>query len=945
MPKNHALGVRPFCRCAGFLFALLLLVGAFAPAAVAQTSAGPSQPLITQPINEGNLVALSGNTRPEANAANDRGIVSDSLPLQHMMLQLRRPAAQEQALETLIDQLHDPKSPNFHHWLSAAEFGAQFSPAASDIATITGWLQQHGFTVNTVYPSGMVIDFSGTAGQVRTAFHTEIHYHRRQRRHPFRQHERPANPGGAGAGGRRHCVAAQYPAAAGYTVVGPGYTTWYMTPPDLATIYNFNPLFTAGKSGQGQTIYLVEPTNLYAKSDWTTFRSTFGLSGYSGSLTTIYPPPPSGPTNCADPGVVGGMGGPDGEAILDAEYASAAAPSAAIVMATCENTSTFGGLIAVQNLVNGSSPPAIISMSYQDCEAYNGAAANAAAYSAYQQGVTEGTSIFVSAGDNDADVCDDRDTVLGSSSGIGVNGWSSTPYNVSVGGTDFRDTYAGTNSTYWNPTNTPTYGSAKSYIPEIPWNDSCGSNLMATFNGFSTTYGSSGFCNSGIAASDGRLTIVGGSGGPSGCASGTPSTPGVVSGTCAGWPKPSWQSGLLGNPADGVRDLPDVSLFAANGSWNHLYINCFSDTSNGGVGCTGAPNTWNQGGGTSFAAPIWAGIQALINQKNGGPQGNPNYRLYQLAANEYGTSGSSICNSSNGNTIGGACIFYDVTDGNNDADCLSSTPDCYLPSGTYGVMSTSTSSYQRAYRALTGWDFSTGIGTVNVYNVVRNWSGPPPIVAHDFNGDGYSDIAWRDAAGDLAIWLMNGTQILSSPDLGNVPTSWSIVGQRQFNNSGYADLLWRSSTGDLSIWFMNGTQILSTSDFGTIPTSWTIVGTSAYHASAGYAELFWRDTAGDLSIWQINGTQILAAPLLGNVPTSWTIAGIGDFAGTGAVDILWRGPTGDVAIWFMNGTQIVSAPDFINVPLSWTIVGTGDFNGDGKTDILWRSSTGDVGSG
>ena len=92
-----------------------------------------------------------------------------------MQLQLRRPAAREEAVKALIEQLHDPKSPNFHHWLTAAEFGAQFSPAASDIAAITGWLQQQGFTVNFVYPSGVSIDYSGTAGQVRTAFHTELH--------------------------------------------------------------------------------------------------------------------------------------------------------------------------------------------------------------------------------------------------------------------------------------------------------------------------------------------------------------------------------------------------------------------------------------------------------------------------------------------------------------------------------------------------------------------------------------------------------------------------------------------------------------------------------------------------------------------------------------------------------------------------------------------------
>src|ERR1700733_10231694 len=165
-------GLRPFF----FDFAILLLLLAFAPLAFAQSSPGPSRPMIAQPINETDLVVLWGNTRPEAeNPANDRGMVPDNLSLPHLMLQLRRPAAQEQALETLIDQLHDRNSPNYHHWLTAAEIGARFGPAAYDVEIITGWLQQHGFTVNTVYTNGMVIDFSGTAGQVRAAFHTEVH--------------------------------------------------------------------------------------------------------------------------------------------------------------------------------------------------------------------------------------------------------------------------------------------------------------------------------------------------------------------------------------------------------------------------------------------------------------------------------------------------------------------------------------------------------------------------------------------------------------------------------------------------------------------------------------------------------------------------------------------------------------------------------------------------
>ena len=355
-----------------------------------------------------------------------------------------------------------------------------------------------------------------------------------------------------------------------YTVAENGTKYYLVVPGDLATIYNLNPLFSEGISGQGQTIVVIEDTDVYTTADWMSFRSVFGLSSYTGgSFTQIHPAPPSGSNNCSDPGVIGS----DREAILDAEYASAAAPSAAIVLASCTNTATFGGLIALQNLLNEShTPPALVSMSYGLCEAENGASSNAAFNSTFQQAVSEGVSVFVSSGDNAAAFCDRQDQAA--IDGIGITGWGSSPYNVSVGGTDFGDTFAGTNSIYWSTSNSPTYESAKSYIPEIPWNDSCASSLLAEFEGFSQTYGSSGFCNSSKGEAN-FLDTVGGGGGPSGCATGVPSQTGVVSGTCAGWPKPPYQS-LLGNPSDGVRDIPDVSLFAASGVWLHYYPYCFS---------------------------------------------------------------------------------------------------------------------------------------------------------------------------------------------------------------------------------------------------------------------------------------------------------------------------------------------------------------------------------
>jgi subtilase family serine protease len=694
-----------------------------------------SRVLVTQGINENVLHRLAGNTRPQANAQNDAGPVADTLPMEHMVLQMQRPPEQELALRELIDSQQDPNSPNYHHWLTAAEFGSTFGPAQEDINTVTAWLESHGFQVNSVYPNGMWIDFSGTAGQVRTAFHTAIHH--------------------LNVNGERHIAnmsdpqipEALAPAVAGvvsmhdfmprtlskrhaeYTFTSGGSTYQAVTPADLATIYNLNPLFAAGTAGQGQTIAVIEDSDLYSTADWSTFRTTFGLTKYTtGSLTTVHPAPASGVNNCLDPGV----NTDDGETTLDAEWASAAAPGAAIMVATCANTRiTFGGLLAIQNLLNAKSgPPAIMSLSYGECEAQNGASANAAYNSTFQQAAAQGVSVFVAAGDEGAASCDAGAT--GATHGIGVSAFASTPYNVAVGGTDFGDTVAGSTGTYWNNTNTATYGSARSYVPEIPWNDSCAGSLLAGYFGFSAGYGASGFCSSSAASQYGLQTVVGGSGGPSGCATGTPSTSGVVSGTCEGYAKPKWQTGVAGLPADNLRDIPDVSLFAGDGIWGHYYVMCWSDTRNGGARCTGAPSTWAGAGGTSFASPIMAGIQALVNQKVGSSQGNPNPTYYKLAAAQYSGSGASVCNSTSGNATSASCIFYNVTKGDNAVNC-SGTVECYGATSSTstrgrhstatanGELSTSSSSLAPAYGATVGWNFAAGIGSVNAYNLVNGW--------------------------------------------------------------------------------------------------------------------------------------------------------------------------------------------------------------------------------
>ena len=775
-----------------------------------------SRALISQRIDESKRVPLVGNTRPEANARNDRGEVARDFLMEHMLLQLKRPPEQEQALQEFIDEQQTKGSPNFHRWISAQEFGERFGLAKQDLDAITSWLLSHGFKVNVVYPSGMVIDFSGTVGQVREAFQTEIHHVEVNGERHIVNMSDPRIPAALASAVIGVVSLHDFPPHAMYKLRKPqteytftdsiGGNSYAVVPADLATIYNLNPVFAAGYSGQGQTIVVIEDTNVFTASDWNTFRSTLGLSGYTGgSFTTVHPAPSSGTNNCASPGVIAPN---DAEAILDAEWASAAAPSAAIVMATCADSgATFGGLIAVQNLINASSqPPAVMSISYGQCETVNGAAANAAYNSVYQQAATEGVSVFVAAGDSGAAGCDNSAT--DATHGIGVNAFASTPYNVAVGGTDFSDTYSGTNATYWNSTNTPTFGSAISYIPETPWNNSCAGSLLSNYESHSLTYGPSSLCNDPSLGSLLQTTVAGG-GGPSGCATGSPSpsNSSIVSGTCQGWPKPSWQS-VIGNPSDGVRDTPDVSLFAADGLWGHYYVFCWSDTANGGAACSGAPSGWSGAGGTSFASPIMAGIQALVNQKAGGPQGNPNPAYYQLAANEYGSGGSSSCNSSNGNTVASSCIFYDVTLGDMDVNCVGNA-NCYLGGASVGVLSTSNNSFSPAYGTNTGWDFATGIGSVNAANLVNNWPASGPNFSLSASPSSLTITQGTNATTTITVTSVNGFTGIVSLSVSGLP-------------SGVAASFSPTSTGSTSVLTLTAS---GTAAIGTVSLS--VTGTSS----------------------------------------------------------------------------------------------------------------------
>ncbi len=738
-----------------FRNSLLLFVTLFTIFSLHATAQTPAQtptklaaPRITQAVDEANLVQMHVKVHPLARPEFDRGAVADSQPMNRMLLVLKRSDQQETALRNLMDEQQTKSSPNYHAWLTPATFGQQFGVADADIQKVTGWLSQKGFTGIKVSPGNMFIEFSGTAGAVRNAFHTEIHQFMVKgemhmanvsvpqvpaalapvvtavhslhnfRKKSFMHLAKPKAIAEAKKGAGPDFTFAQ---ACGSTGTQPCAA---VAPGDFAKIYNL----PSNLDGTGQTIALVARSNV-AVSDINQFGTAFGISNLT-NFTQAANVVLTGP----DPGI---MQPDDGEATLDVEWSGAVAPKAKILLVVSDiQASTFidgTDLSAIYIIANNLAQ--IMSESFGSCE-FN---ANDGLESAlWEQAASQGITVMVSTGDTGSASCDPDLFSNASDAGLEISGTASTPFNVAVGGTDFDD--AANPSTYWNTTNSGTgLGSAKSYIPEITWNGSvCASGAT------------SATLNSACASIDpndvNSPDLSGGAGGQSNCGL-------VVAGNCAGYPKPAWQqlAGLTGMPADGVRDIPDVSLFAAvNTSSNHFYVICLADSAlQNGKPCslTGANLSFSGVGGTSASSPAFAGIIALVNQNEVNNhrlnategQGNVNYVLYKLAVAQYG-NGALNCNSSTGPNA--SCTFNDVTKGNNSVPCvgswsavnpgpnvlgLTSAPNCSTATANaIGVLVEPSSpapfsTTTPGFTTTAGYDLATGLGSVNVSNLVANW--------------------------------------------------------------------------------------------------------------------------------------------------------------------------------------------------------------------------------
>jgi len=681
-------------------------------------------------VNDAALTTLKGNTHPLAQAQFDRGAAPPDLPMARMLLVLKRSDAQDAALEKLLDDQQDQSSPSYHQWLTPDQFGQQFGPSDQDIQAVTLWLRSHGFQIGQVGRGRAVIEFSGTALQVQQTFHAEIRKFTVNGEDHWANASDPQIPDAlspvvegvvslhnfpkqhlhrvTGIFSKSRATGKVQALNPDFTLLDPnnchlsGGNCYLVGPYDFAKIYKVDSLWNESPAidGAGQSIAVVGVSNINIQ-DVRDFRNLFGLPANDPQVIL----------NGTDPGLVPGA---ETEADLDVEWSGAVARGAIIKLVVSAPTNSIDGvdLSALYVVENKIAP--ILSESFGDCELFLGTAGNAFENAIREQGAAEGITYINSGGDEGSARCD---RFSGTSPdpvtyGLTVNGLASSPHGVAVGGTDFANFPNITShspSPYWAQNNDGlTKASVLGYVPETTWNQSCTNAAYVSFN-----WGS----NAEAVCNNSQLTravwAVGGGGGKSNCITSDGTN---VSSCTGGYAKPSWQQSAPGVPADGARDIPDISLFASGGFMDSAYILCEADQVNGqSCSLTGLDSTFLGVGGTSASAPAFAGMMALVNQyTNSAGQGNANYVLYKLASMQ--SQRALNCNASSTPATG--CIFNDVTAGTIAMPCASGSPDCTVSSAgdAFGVLN--------GYSAGTGYDLATGLGSVNAYNLVHNWSSP-----------------------------------------------------------------------------------------------------------------------------------------------------------------------------------------------------------------------------
>ena len=596
---------------------------------------------------------------------NDGGALPEDFPIQHATLVLARSPERQQAFEQLLRRQQEPGSADYHRWLTPVEVGERFGVSTNDIAAVTGWLASQGLQPESVSNSRVLITFSGSAAAVGEAFGARVHryaVHGEQRIAIASEPSIPAalapvvravsglytvklNP--MHRGGPASPRVLPGPSPAGDLACGANGCSHYVFPSDFASIYNLTPVYSSGVNGAGQTIAIVG-RSLVNNPDIESFQR---LSGLPIRDPTVVVPPNGGPP--APPQTVQGTYSEDQlEATIDITRASGVAPGATILLVASGGSTSYNGIyLAAQYVVDTNPVPArIMNMSFGMCENDAGDSGVVLWDTIFSQAAAEGISVFVCSGDSGAAGCDTYFATPPALQTQSPNYICSSSYATCVGGTEFAD--AANPGQYWSASNGTYYESAFGYIPEGAWNEPLASN------------GSTQTSQSGGGVSEYIAT-------------------------------PPWQAGIA--PGYQGRYTPDISFTA---SCRDGYFACFAPF---GSDCSGQGSNLSFAYfcGTSAAAPDMAGIAALINQKEGSPQGNLNPALYRLAATA-------------------PQVFHDVTVSSSGvANCNVNTPSLCnnsvpSPAGLTGGLA--------GFLVGPGYDEATGLGSINVANLFANWA-------------------------------------------------------------------------------------------------------------------------------------------------------------------------------------------------------------------------------
>lgn len=631
-------------------------------------------------IDAGVTSVIRGNVHPFAGADHDHGRVAGSFRVERITMMFKTTAAQQADLNDLLRSQQDPASANYHRWISPEEFASRFGASENDRNKVVSWLRSRGFAINEIGRNGRSVTFTGSASQIESVFHTAIHRYEVNGETFYANAVEPSVPAAMAdlvLGFRALNNFRLRPRPSKRSVnatVTPQFTSnitgsHFLSPSDFATIYNLNMLYASGLDGRGQSIVVVGQTNIDL-NDIHAFRTASGLPQNDPKVVLV-----PGSTN---PGIV-----KDdlGEADLDLEWAGAVAPNAQLIFVTSTNV-----LDSLQYAIDQNLAP-VASMSYGSCE-QNFTSQDISLLSALgQQANAQGMTILAASGDSGAADCELQTSTL-ATQGLAVDAPASLPYVTGLGGTEFQES-----GTSWSSSNSTTFGSALSYIPETAWNDTTVSKTLSAGGGGRSMY----------------------------------------------FPKPDWQA-ALGVPDDSARDVPDVS-FNASGEHDG-YLMCSSGSCVNGF--RSSSGSLFVAGGTSAAAPTFAGVIALINQKTGTAQGNINPVLYSLAS----TAPSA---------------FHDVASGGNQVPCLVATPNC--PNG--GSI---------GYSAGPGYDQATGLGSVDVMNLIAAWPMPQttaPGPGSTTPGSGGSDPTGGSSS--PASTTTPAPQPISVVEQGGIRTGYAVI--------------------------------------------------------------------------------------------------------------------------------------------------------------------------